>query len=1004
MPDNIQDILSKLSPEERDATMKILNEMGQEGYSNTLNRLYEDDYDEIPVDIDRFIEDPEYAGNFTGNGSLIYPYWRDRLREIFHTPGRNYSEIALTGSIGIGKSTIAVLGLAYCMYCLMCLKDPQAYYRLAKGSTIVVAFFNNTLDLSNSVGYQTLQSLVKDSPWFMKRGKLSGIKNVEYIPDKLIRFRVGSQASHALGTNIFCGMIDEISFAPGANVQMEKSKIMETYNGVFERMSSRFMVNGEIAGKLFVVSSKKSEHSFLENYIKKKKNDPHVFVADAPLWEVKPSQTYSNNKFQLAVGGSNLPSKIVPDEESVVTIELNNSEVSDLKFNDDVQLSNKVTKKAYDLIVGDTLSNGTTVTNIEYGSEKYIHMGYDVINVPVEFKGRFELDLQAAIMNIAGISISDVLKFIPYDSVAQNYCSDVSPFRFEVIELGTKDKLMISDFFDPSVVSPIVYSKPIFIHLDASVTGDKTGLSAVAVMGYVYQNDYDVEQGIVMPTKRLAYKQIFSVGIQAPPNAEISFQKTRDFIYYLRNQLGWNIKGVSTDGFQSVDTRQQLQSMGFDAKLVSLDRTPDGYTVFKAALAEKRISLIENKYLETEIIQLERDNMTGKVDHPISGCFTYDTKIVMLDPKNWRHDIEIGELATNYEKYHDYRIVGIDSSGNSIITGYKNPRETKRVSELIEIELDNGEIIECTPDHLFLCNMNGTYDYVKAKDLTEESDIVTPFDNLDSSIKYMKNLGFSSRKILDLVGDKIISQYIDGMSLSQLSKRYNLSQTVLNWYIGSHGYKRTKSEAFKSAKDNGKLCGSITRRLYDKDFDNMMREKARYNLTEYNKTEESRLKRHARIIKDSTRKKLRDNGIKRWQDPEYVMKISKSNAGNIGYGKHQIYVSERFNKTFKLKSETEKLFVEWFERIPECTNIFYESISLKYSDGDRDRVYLPDFILEIDGTSTIMIEAKYDRRKIYRPDYGDNKYKYEAGIEYCLNHNMKFLWLYKSDIGKAGLL
>lgn len=349
-------ITSKMSEEEKKVFIKILQEMGDKGSSELLNKIYLEDYEEIPVSIDEFIENPIYAGNFTGNGELIYPYWRERLREMFETPGRNYSELALTGclsgdtlipllsgkeismrdlsnignldeyvysfdvdsnryvaghlikafstgiksvyeitidngekikatsnhkfmmrdkqwksidtglkpedsmmpfntsldkvsksynhkitsieyigdeevydltveryhnfalssgivahnSIGIGKSTIAVLGLAYCLYKLMCLKDPQAYYRLAKGSIIVIAFFNNTLDLSNSVGYQTLQALIQDSEWFMERGKIIGTKNKEYIPNKLIRYRVGSRASHVLGQNVYCVTGDTI--------------------------------------------------------------------------------------------------------------------------------------------------------------------------------------------------------------------------------------------------------------------------------------------------------------------------------------------------------------------------------------------------------------------------------------------------------------------------------------------------------------------------------------------------------------------------------------------------------------------------------------------------------------------------------------------------------------------------------------------------------------------------------------------------------------------------
>lgn len=562
----LKEIMSELSPDEKDEVLKILNEYSSDGQSKLLEELYNEDFDEIPVDIDTFIESNNYIGEFTGNGTLIYPYWREQLRRMFSND--DYQEVALTGSIGVGKSTIACVAMAYLLYKTMCLKDPQKYYRLAAGSTIVFAFFNNTLDLTTSVGYGTIQNICQKSPWFLERGSVSGTKYKEYIPDKLIRFKIGSQASHALGMNVISGLIDEVNFKQGANVRMEQSKIMETYNGVLERMGSRFMMNGKLAGKLFIVSSKKSEYDFLESYIKKKKDDPSVLVCDAKLWEVKPTGTYSGKTFSVAVGGSNMPSRIIPDGEDI---------------------------------------------------DIYIKQGYEIINPPIEFKGRFEMDIQAALMNIAGISISHVTKFITYENLAKCYCKSRNPFSTNILTIGTRDNLAIKDFFDPKAIRSELYTRPIFIHEDMSLTGDRTGISAVAAMGYKYQNQYDIESGEMIPIKAMVFKHIFSIGIQCPSGAEISFQKSRDFICYLR-YLGWNIKATSADSFQSADNKQQMITLGFrDSSIISLDRKPDGYLALRSAINEQRISMLYIPELEIELIRLERDNMTGKIDHTPDG-------------------------------------------------------------------------------------------------------------------------------------------------------------------------------------------------------------------------------------------------------------------------------------------------------------------------------------------------------------------------------------------------
>ena len=424
-------ILDTLTPKQRQLALMALKEISEsENPDYVFQSLYDSDFEEIPVDIDTFIENDQYIGWFTNNGKDIYPYWRERLREIFDG---NYSEIALTGSIGVGKSSIAVIALAYILYCLMCLRDPHKYYGIGKGANIYIVFFNATLDLSKGVAYTKMQSILQNSPWFMERGKVTGTRYLEYVPNKPIRFTVGSQIEHSLGKDIFAGILDEVSFVKGADIHMEKSKIMKTYNSVLERMGSRFTINGNLAGKLFIVSSKASEYDFLESYIRKKKGKPGVYVADAKLWEVKPTGTYSGETFRVAVGGSNLPSRILRDDET---------------------------------------------------TEDILKQGFEILDVPIEFKGRFEMDIQAALMNIAGISISHVTKFIAYDKLAACYCESRNPFTSNIISTGLNDNLAIKDFFLPELVPSELYTRPLFVHFDCSLTGDRTGIGCVAAMGF----------------------------------------------------------------------------------------------------------------------------------------------------------------------------------------------------------------------------------------------------------------------------------------------------------------------------------------------------------------------------------------------------------------------------------------------------------------------------------------------------------------------------------------
>jgi len=198
-----KEIFDTLTAEEKELTLNILKDLQQTGKSDLLEELWKQDYEEIPVSIDEFIENPYYIGKSFDNGEAIYPYWRNELRTIFKETGR-FQEVALTGSIGIGKSTIACVALSYLIYKLMCLKNPQNYYHIAAGSNITIAFFNITLDLTDSVGFNTTQEILMNSDWFLERGKILGTVHKHYQPDKKIVFKAGSNTEHSLGQHIFC--------------------------------------------------------------------------------------------------------------------------------------------------------------------------------------------------------------------------------------------------------------------------------------------------------------------------------------------------------------------------------------------------------------------------------------------------------------------------------------------------------------------------------------------------------------------------------------------------------------------------------------------------------------------------------------------------------------------------------------------------------------------------------------------------------------------------------
>ena len=502
-------------------------------------------------------------------------------------------------------------------------------------------------------------------------GNYLHIKNVEYVvydtPQPVYdvinvlpyhNFIVKTASSAIISHN--CAILDEVNFNKSSDIQLEKMKVLETYNACFGRIKNRFTVNGRCQGRIFLVSSKKTEYDFLNQYIEKKmqsvEDAKNLFVADAKAFEVKPKGSYSGRMFRVAVGGSNLPSKIPTDDEA---------------------------------------------------TEDLIHQGYEVHEVPVELRGDFELDINRFIADHLGISVSEVIKFMPYNKIEACYKDIQNPFSNEVIYANLSDSIPIKQYFMPNVVPEAIYYKPIFIHLDTSGgKGDKCGISAVACMGYVHRNRYSEETGNEETTKQMLYRHVFSVALDAVKSSEISFQKIVDFLWYLKFECGWNIKAVSTDGYMGQFLRQQISASGFDeVNYVSLDRSPDGYLALQSIFAENRIALIKLKLLETELVRLERNNVTGKIDHPpIDGCFTGDTKIALTDGRK----LSILELLQEQLQGKLNYVYTCNEATHKIEPQrIVNVFRTKR-SRVIRITLDNNCSFKCTPDHRIMLK-DGSY-------------------------------------------------------------------------------------------------------------------------------------------------------------------------------------------------------------------------------------------------------------------------------------------------------
>jgi len=575
--------LNSLSDSEKELAMKILQQLSTDGKSDLYNDLLYSDYEEIPVDIETFLRDPNYLGKGLINDEgkfTVYPYWVKTLKKIFPNPlePSAYNTLALSGAIGLGKSFVAVLCGLYELYRMMCLKDPYLHYGLQPIDKITFAVINITLDAARGVGWDKMQQLLQSSPWFMSKGTITGTTNITWNPPKGIELIPGSLSRHIIGRAVYWAFFDEVSFQPNQDVNKQKEKAKALVNTASARMQSRFMKGEKNPTLLVLASSKRTEQSYMETFIegKKKQDSKTTLIIDEPQWVIRTDKD-SPNKFKVAIGNKFLSSEVVP---------LNYTE-QDLKI--------------------------------------YRDRGYTLLDVPMGYYESAIDDIDVFLTESAGISTSSSNRYISGPRIAAVKKVNVNnAFRKDEIEVGNgkEDNAQYWDFFDIEKIDPRLKYKPLYIHMDMSVSGDKTGIAGVFIAGKKPPTEGQPA------SKDLLYSLGFSVSVKAPKGHQISFEKNRQFIYWLREQ-GFNIKGISTDTYQSVDTGQQLGAKGFNYSVISVDRVDSDrickpYQYFRSTIYEERIELYDSQLLTDELIGLERDNNSGKIDHSQAGINSKD--------------------------------------------------------------------------------------------------------------------------------------------------------------------------------------------------------------------------------------------------------------------------------------------------------------------------------------------------------------------------------------------
>lgn len=694
---NSRDLFDGLSDHERTSALALLEEylaaQTPEDREEVVKTIWEVDYICRPIPARKFMTDDDYFGKSAGN--LREP-WLEAL-EVICAPGSSICEVILGGCLGGGKTSFGMALTGYKLYELLCLRNPQKYYGLLDGSLISFGIYSTTMRQAADAAFPKLKGYIDQSAYFKTNcPRDMSIESKIRFPSHNLQVITGSRGGHSIGMDLYSFALDEANFF---NTKIDKAtnkmggQAYELYNGTMNRLMSRFARSGgSVPGMALLMSSKSTTTSFTENRLRELtglKDVEDVRGAITPKGMPKPTAYYA-----CFASWDIFPERYV-----------------------------QPSKKTFRVEVGDAANRSRVLADDQKPREES-----KIVVVPAHsmLYQRFTTDPDQALREFAGVGTNSISPFIRDPKHALNAVSQEyrNPFPLASMPICTGNDTDLCDAFDLNAACVIedgrwrprmVPDRPRFIHLDMSITEDATGLS----MGY-YDGNRTVTRmnpdGTKVVSARPIIRYDFVLRIHAEPNSEVDFDRISSFITFL-SQF-YPIQRFTTDMVARFMC-QRLNAQGIPSALLSVDRTTAPYFAWRAAMREGRLIVPYTEYDEKlkrythahfhrEATNLVYDQHAKKVDHPdfnpdgTSGCFAGDTKVSLLDGT----EVSLRELAE--KRANDTIYVYTIRDGAVSVGEAVKPRLTKRRAKTVWVELDNGERVQCTPDHRFMLR-DGTY-------------------------------------------------------------------------------------------------------------------------------------------------------------------------------------------------------------------------------------------------------------------------------------------------------
>ena len=490
--------------------------------------------------IEEFLNSKFFMGY---SNSTLYPYWKDRLTEIFRS-GSPVRKVIFSGAIGTGKSTVARKAFLYVLYRALCLRYPRAAFNVDSDSTIANVVIATTLKQVYEVNMMPFVKLMETMPCFQRVLTQKSFEKFDltdphcpipfclekstgtvYFPDNII-LTSGSQATHFTGMNVINSFCDEIN-----DKGMEEA--IALLNTLDNRFASRFQGSDLVFQS--VVSSARTTNSAVGEYVRHlPKDDPAIIQLNPKLYEVKPDPEFKGDGtvFWVLVGNGTIPSRIITDPGELKAIE-------EGKFKEPI--------------------------------------GCTLIDVPTPYRSKFELQLDQSIQDIAGMTTSDNNSVFRDTGLLQD--SSLTPeIQLEANLRDNTDLLacLPDGIFEKDLSNKYRFKRAPtalrYCHLDLSGGGSEGQCdSGICVLHKEWQLNPVTNQK----------DTIFVVDLLIAVNAKnkIDLQAIQNLMINLAIDRGANIHTISADQYQSTLTLQSFETSGCFTKVekVSVDNKPEPY-------------------------------------------------------------------------------------------------------------------------------------------------------------------------------------------------------------------------------------------------------------------------------------------------------------------------------------------------------------------------------------------------------------------------------------------